>query len=170
MPKQPAMTQQKQPIPEDKGGGQNIQELYDIFVSQGIIILSKLDLNYGNDPQKIAETLVQVINKLESSGKQNGIVFPKEVLFNGAKELLIKALELAGVEPTEQDVKKIVGHMFGMYFDNAVKSGAMTPQEVADLAKEAKQMMGGQAPAMPQQGQGPQGQGLLARGGANGLG
>jgi len=154
MPTQPNT---QPPAGPDQGGApqqenQN-QDVYDIFVSQGILMLSKLKIKITKSPEMVAQTMVMIVKKVVMECEKQGIKLPIEVLLHGSKEILIALIQQSGIEFSEADVKTIVGNMIGLYLDGEVKAGRMTPEEVSALGQQAKQSMGGGEGGPPTGGQ-----------------
>ena len=143
MATQPALpTDQAQQGQEQSGVAGPDQDLYDIFVSQGILMIAKLKLKVTKTPEVVARTMVMIVTKVVEGSKQKGIEIPLSVIFHGAKEILIALIQRSGLEFSEADIKTIVGNMVGMYLDEEIKSGRMTPEQVGALGKQAKLSQG----------------------------
>ena len=138
---QPEVTEEVSPKGGSQKPTQEEQELYDIFVSQGIILARQLSpkLEGNADPQIIGNMMFQIIDRVESEGIGQGITFPGKVLMHGAGEILAVLLDTAGIEPDEEMVKTIVGVYTGRYLDNAVKTGKMTKEQVVRMGQRAQQ-------------------------------
>ena len=132
---------------EDK---EKFEDLYTIFVSQGIKMAKAMAQSVGQDAESISTAMVAIVTRLEDSGKKNGLAFDIKVIFNGAKEILIYLLSVMGVELSEEFVKEIVALMVGKYLKQALESGKMTKaqaEELSRMAQQGKGMISGQMEA-----------------------
>lgn len=123
------------------------QELYDIFVSQGIKLAGPAaDALKGNaSPEAIGGAMFQIVVRLEAEGKKNGLNFDLAVMLHGAIEILGALLKFAGVSLPEEDQKATIGYLVGMYLNDAMKTGKMSKEQVVQLAQQAEQSQAGQA-------------------------
>lgn len=125
---------------QDEGQSEN-QELYDIFVAQGIKLAQatakRIQGNASIDT--LGSALFDIVNKVESEGEKNGVKFGLDVLIHGSNEVLGHLLEMCKVDVQEEQIKAIVGTAVGKYLDNAIKTGKMTSEQVVQLAQQAKQ-------------------------------
>jgi hypothetical protein len=115
------------------------QELYDIFVGQGINLAAQFADTLEPDPQLIGQAMFEIVSRVESEGNKNGVIFDLAVMLHGAQEILTTLLEMSGIELQEDQIKETVGYMVGMYLDNAIETGKMTKEEVIQLSEQAKQ-------------------------------
>ena len=162
--------------PEKKTGNHE-QDLYDIFVAQGIKLAAETakGLTGKASVNALGHTLFMIVRKVEGEGQRHGINFPLSVLLHGSNEILGHIIEMSGVKISDDQIKATIGIAVGEYFQDAIKSGRMKPEQLANLARQAQQ-----SAASMQQGPGAQGRGqmgdkgLLAQqasnGGPNGLG
>lgn len=119
---------------------EKFQDLYTIFVSQGVKLAKAMLKKIQPTPESIAQAILAIVTRLEQAGEKNGLAFDLPVIFNGSKEILIYIISQLGMEPDENFVKQTVGLMVGKYLNNAITSGKMTKEEAMQLAEEAKSM------------------------------
>lgn len=135
--------------PDSSKNGGN-QDLYDIFVAQGIKLAAGVADQIKQNPQQpgivgtIGDAMVDIVNKVEDEGSKNGFKFGLDIIFHGAKNIMDNLLRMSGVELNENETKAVIGHMVGRYLDESVKSGKMTQEQVVQMGQEAQQEMGGQ--------------------------
>jgi len=129
------------------------QDLYDIFVAQGIKLAATVGpkLVGKASPELIGSALFDIVKKIETEGEKNGVKFDPAVILHGSKEILSHLINISQVDINEEQVKAVVGVAVGKYLNDAVKTGKMTEQEVAQLAQAAQAGQG----AGPEQGISP---------------
>ncbi len=116
------------------------QNLYTVFVSQGIKQLAQQDYqNLPKNTQDIASALFVIVDRVVTSGEKNGVVFSFPVILHGANEILNTLLSIAGIELSNKETAEVAGLAVGKYLQNAVDTGRMTEKEVVELGKQAKQ-------------------------------
>ena len=144
---------------EDKMGQQvqeqvpkEIQEQFDIFVVNGMEIINDQKvsedilnrISQSGDPIRgIAEATVDIVNRLIDSAQENGIKLSNETMVHGSNVLMgeiINMAETAGMQKlTEEQRTQSFQLATSLYLDGAVKSGKMTPEQLAQLSEESKQ-------------------------------
>jgi hypothetical protein len=125
------------------------QDLYTIFVSQGIKLAKGMLRSIQKTPESVAKALVAIAHRLEESGAKNGLNFNLPVIFNGSRELLIYILSQAGIEADEEFVKKATGLMVGMYLQQTMASGKISKEEAQELMRQVQQQAGQPSPGQP---------------------
>lgn len=170
----PKKTQQKPTKSQTQAKTSPLQDLYDIFVSQGIRIAFKIapQLEGKSSIDILGNALFNIVNKIEVEGAKNGIRFPIEVLLHGSNEILGHLIEATKVKINEQQIKAVVSMAVGRWIENAMKTGKMTKDQLVQLAQQAQQAMPQQKQAQqpspaPQQGAAPPAQtpGVMNQGG-----
>jgi hypothetical protein len=121
--------------------GENSQEDYDIFVSQGIklaaIASDKIKGKASIDT--LGNVLADIVSKVEDQGAKHGIKFGLPILINGTTEILTQLLSMTGVDVKEEHVKAITAIAVGRYMDQAVKSGKISQSDLQQLAQQQEQ-------------------------------
>lgn len=142
------------PIPERSNDGNQDQDLYDIFVAQGIKMAAKIapSIQGKASIDTLGNALFEIVKKVEEGGAKNGIEFDIPVLLHGSNDILGHLIELSGVDINEEQVKAVVGIAVGRYIQDAVKTGKMTPEQVQQLAQQGQQGMPPQSQQQPSQG------------------
>ena len=122
------------------------QDLYDIFVAQGINLVSKVGpkLVGAASPDLLGSTLFDIVSRIESEGEKNGVKFDLPTLFNGSKEILEHLIDVSQVDINEEQIKAVIGVAVGKYLNNAVRTGKMSRQDVAQLAQVAESQISAQ--------------------------
>jgi hypothetical protein len=143
---------QKPTKPQAQAQTSPLQDLYDIFVAQGIRIAFKIapQLQGKSSIDVLGNALFNIVNKIETEGAKNGIKFPLEVLLHGSNEILGHLIEATKVKINEQQIKAVVSMAVGKWIENAMKTGKMTKDQLIQLAQQAQQAM-----PQPQQAQQP---------------
>lgn len=126
--------------PEGKQQNPN-QDLYDIFVAQGIKLAGPLSEKMKGKASidTLGNALFEIVKRVENEGVKNGVKFPIEVLLHGSNEILAHLIQWSGVQIDEQQTKAVIGMAVGKYLQDAVKSGKMTAQQVQELGQQAQQ-------------------------------
>jgi len=126
--------------PNNKEGGNEGQELYDIFVAQGIKLASKTSEKMQGkiSTELLGKSLFSIVNRIVTEGEKHGIKFNNSVLLHGSREIMGHLIKMSGVEIDDTRISAAVGIAMNEYFDNAVKTGKMTKEEVVQLSEEAK--------------------------------
>jgi hypothetical protein len=140
--------------PEQQGGDRQ-QKLYDTFVGKGIVMAqaaAKKLKGQEPNPETIANIMVDIGTRIENEGKQHGVEFDLAVKMHGGQNILEALLKMSGMNLPEEQYREVVGRMVGKYLNNAVRSGSMTKEQVAELGQQAQQSGQVQAPAGNQQG------------------
>ena len=138
---------------------EKFQDLYTIFVSQGIKLAKTMLQRIQKTPDSIASAILAIVTRLEESGVKNGLAFDLPVVFHGSKEILIYIISQLGIQADEQFVKQTVGIMVGKYLDRAIASGKMSKDDAIQLATQMKSQAGQMQPQGQQQAP-PQGGGI----------
>lgn len=135
MPKPNETKKPDKAIEQDNPG----QDLYDIFVAQGIKIASEIAprLEGKASIDTLGNALADTINKIETEGARHGIKFPLEVLLHGSNEILGYMIDVSGVQADEAQIKGMIGVAVGNYVQNAIKTGKMTKEQIVQLAQQA---------------------------------
>jgi len=89
------------------------QHLYDIFVSQGILLAAPaaegLKESQGADPiSALGDALYEIVHTVETEGAKNGVNFDLPILANGVQEILQVLLDMSGMQVDETDRKSVV--------------------------------------------------------------
>jgi hypothetical protein len=140
-----------------KGTDPKTQDTFDAFMSNGINIIHNEKVSDGmiqnilnaDDPVKeIANATLNVVNRLEQSGSENGMNFGPEILSNGANILMgeiIQVAEISGLKPlTEEEKYMAYSLTVSRYIDEAIKSGKITPEQLQEMSQQAQQTPEGQ--------------------------
>lgn len=122
----------------------NNQDLYDIFVAQGIKIAASVADMLNEQPQDgiigtVGDAMVDIVHKIEDDGAKNGFQFSEAIKFHGAQNILDNLLRMSGIKLNENETKTVIGHMVGRYLDESVKAGKMTKEQVVQMARDANQ-------------------------------
>ena len=145
---QPAPPPEQQGQPQGPGGQPPIdQDGYDIFVAQGIRLASQIDMQGKASVDLLGRTLFDVVSRVEAEGTKNGIKFDLAIVLHGSNEILGYMLQKAKVQIDEEQTKAVIGVAVGLWIQDALKSGKMTPEQLKSLADQGQQ-------TMQQQGQG----------------
>ena len=114
------------------------QELFDIFVSQGIAMIKKSapGLNGSKDANTIADVMFTIIDRIETEGSKNGINFPPEVVYSAGKDLMGVLFEAAKIPADENLIKQVTGIVYGKYVSSRMKSGKLTKEQVVQYGKD----------------------------------
>lgn len=160
----PNPNEMNQPMPGQPGSGQpqqgkadpEQQDLYDIFVAQGIKLASATaqKLQGKASVDLLGNALYEIVTKIEAEGEKNGVKFPPQVMLHGSGEILDHLVKMSQVDITEEQVSAVVGIAVGKYMDRAAKSGKVSQEDLAQLAQQSQQQG---APVSPPAGTGPQG-------------
>jgi hypothetical protein len=120
----------------------NQQDLYTIFVAQGVKIAEQHIESVKQNPNVIPKVMVAIVNRVEQTAEKRGIKFDISIKFTGAQEILAFLIKEAGIEIDEQALTQMIKEMVGIYLKQAVASGKMTQEEVIQLGQQAQQQMG----------------------------
>ena len=122
------------------------QDIYDIFVSQGILIVKQIahTLKGKSSIDSLGNALFNIVSKIETEGEANGIKFPLDIIAHGSNEILGFLLKESGVEVDEQKIRAIIGIAVGEYIEDAMKTGKFTQEQIQEIAQS-----GEQAPEQP---------------------
>lgn len=133
----PEQKPEMQEQPQEQDNEQ--QDLYNIFVAQGIKIASEIAprLEGKASIDTLGNALADIINKIETEGARHGIKFPLEVLLHGSNEILGYMIDVSGVQANEQQIKGMIGVAVGNYVQNALKTGKMSKEQLIELAQQA---------------------------------
>jgi hypothetical protein len=125
------------------------QDLYDIFVSQGIRLAGAAaeKLKGKTSIDLLGNALFEIVNRIETEGEKNGIGFNIAVILHGSNEILGHLIRFSKVQINEEQIKAVIGIATGKYLENAVKTGKMSQEQVQQLARTAQQSAGGRQPA-----------------------
>ena len=188
-PQKGLLTQGKEQ-PEQKRQNQQVdpqnQEQYDVFMANGMNVLHDEKVSdqiisqiiKSQDPvESIARATVDLIIRLETSASQNGVQVADNVKMQAANQLMgeiINLAEMAGMKQlTDEERYKAFSLAVSMYLDESVKSGNITPEQLAQMGQEMQgtpegqkivQQMGGQQGQQANQRPMPQPGGLLRQG------
>jgi len=127
------------------------QDRYNIFVSQGILIASKLAKSIAGKASidTLGNALFSIVTKVEDEGLKHGVKFDLGLLMKGSQEILAYLIDKSGVDVQqmgEEGIKSIVGIAVGKYLQSAIKSGKMTQEQVIQLAQQAQAQAPEEAP------------------------
>jgi len=138
---------------QEQANPQVDQDGYDIFVAQGYKILNTIgeQLKGKASIDQLGSTLFDIVNKIETEGKKNGVEFGLDVILHGSNEILGRMIEIAGVQITEEQIKSVIGIAVGKYVQDAIKTGKMTTEQLQGLAQQAQQSMPGVEQAQGQE-------------------
>jgi hypothetical protein len=128
----------QQPNEQQPQQGNPNQDLYDIFVSQGIKIASEVGQSMRGKAsvELLGNTLFDIVNRIEAEGQKHGIVFDLDVLLHGSNEILGHLLKVAQVDITEDQIKAVIGIAVGQWVINAVQTGKMTPEQLQAMVQQ----------------------------------
>ena len=146
------------------------QEQFDLFIINGMNIIhnekaSKSILNViskSQDPIKaIAGETVKIVDRIATDAAKNGLALSNDVLVHGGNFLMgeiINVAETAGMQKMTDEEKSASFELAtAQYLDESVKSGKVSPEQMAQLGQQARQSPEGQQIAQKmQQGQGVQ--------------
>lgn len=120
------------------------QDLYDIFVSQGIKMAGPISEKMAGKASidTIGNALFEIVKRIENDGMKHGVKFPIEVVLHGSNEILSHLIQWTGVQVDEQKTKAIIGMAVGKYLQDAIKTGKMTQEQVQQLGSQAQQSAG----------------------------
>ena len=142
-------------VMEEQGGTltPEQQEVLDIFVANGLKIihteqvldamLKQLEVDQDKT-HAIGSVLAGVIIRLEDTAGENEINLDPEVVVLGAIQLFQEIL-IIGQETDKlpdfdlEDIRSAIGHAVGIYFDNGLKTGKVTQEELVALAQMFEQ-------------------------------
>lgn len=175
------MEQPKKESGAQEGKSSNVtpeqQELYDIFVSQGTMLAAAAsDKLKGQGPETpgivgtVGDAMVDIVNKVEDEGGRRGIQFDAVSMVHGSSEILTNFLNMSGIKLNEDQMKQVIGHMVGRYFQEGIKSGKITKDQLIQTGQQLQQKIQGQKPMQDKQPaavETPQ-QGILQKGQTNG--
>ncbi len=154
-----------------------IQRQYDMFMAYCVKIIHSekfadtvvdgimkiTDRNKAID--MIGQATFKVITRVETAAAQKGAKIHGSVLQNAANQVageIIGIAEIVGLPKLSEDERaQAFSYAASLYLDDAVKTGKMTPEEVQQIAEQAKQTPQGQKIVAKQaevQQQRPQGQ------------
>jgi len=146
---QPAPAQPGQPGQESPD-----QDSYVIFVSQGVQLAMSVgeSLKGKATVDALGNALFGIVQTVEEEGEKNGVSFSLGVISRSIEDILSHLLESAEVDIREDEIKAVVGLAVGLYIDDALKTGKMTKEGLAQLQQQAQaqvdkqgQKPGGQA-------------------------
>lgn len=134
-----------------------MQEQFDIYIANGINIIHEpkisdallKQIQSNPDPiDAIAQATLSVIARLEDSAASNGIKIDDSVKISGANHLMGEIMNLAekaGIKPLMEEQRyQAFSLAVSMYLDDAVKSGKMSKEQLAQMSQEAQQTPEGQ--------------------------
>lgn len=115
------------------------QDLYNIFVSQGVKAVYNLaDKIEGKGSIKlIGDTLFQIVDKIETEGAKVGIQFSIPVILNGAGEIFQHLLSVSRAQPSDKQLRAIMGDAIGRWIEKAYRTGKVPPDELAKMGQDA---------------------------------
>lgn len=126
------------------------QKEFDIFLANGIKMVHTENISdriisavadSKNPVQAIADVTLNIVSRLEQSAEAKGKKLSFIVLAYGANVLMgeiITIAEAAGMKKlTKPEKYQAMSLATGKYLDNAVKTGKMTKEELAQLGEEA---------------------------------
>jgi len=119
------------------------QDRYNIFVSQGILMASKIAPTIAGKASvdTLGNALFGIVTKVEDGGLKHGVKFDLNLMMKGSQEILAFLIDRTGVDVEqmgEEGIKSVVGIAVGKYLQSAIKSGKMTEQQVIELAQQAQ--------------------------------
>jgi hypothetical protein len=129
--------------PDQGNEGQN---LYDIFVAQGVKMVHGLEgkLKGNASIYDLGNALFYIVRAIETEGAENGIRFPLSVLLHGSNEILGHLIDVSQVKITEGQLKAVVGVAVGRYVENVAPAGRMTRGQIGQFAQHAQGDIGEQ--------------------------
>ncbi len=161
---------EQQVTPNEQQVTPEAQEQFDMFVANGIEIIHDEKVSEGflgrimkseRPVQTIAEITVDVVNRLYDSAEEANMKLTPDTLVHGSNILMgevITIAETAGMQPlTDEQKTESYQLAVSKYIDDAVKSGRLSQQELAQLGQQIGQTPEGQKIAQQMQA-GPQGQ------------
>lgn len=137
------MMQPKESNPQ--GENQN-QDLYDIFVSQGIKLASAAgqQMQGKASVDLLGNALFEIVKKIEATGEKHGIRFELDVILHGSNEILGHLINVSKVNINEDQIKAVVGIAVGQWLKNAIQTGKMTMEQAQAMVQQGQQPAGGQ--------------------------
>ena len=138
------MENNKMQTPKPANEPNQNQDLYDIFVSQGIKMAGPISEKMAGKASidTIGNALFEIVKRIENDGMKHGVKFPIEVVLHGSNEILYHLIQWTGVQVDEQKTKAIIGMAVGKYLQDAIKTGKMTQEQVQQLGSQAQQSAG----------------------------
>ena len=138
------MENNKMQTPKPANEPNQNQDLYDIFVSQGIKMAGPISEKMAGKASidTIGNALFEIVKRIENDGMKHGVKFPIEVVLHGSNEILSHLIQWTGVQVDEQKTKAIIGMAVGKYLQDAIKTGKMTQEQVQQLGSQAQQSAG----------------------------
>lgn len=120
------------------------QDMHDIFVGQGTKMAhaAAQQLQGVTDPKTIGEVLFGIIDRVETEGTKHGLAFDLTTLLHGSMNVMENLVDIAGIELSEDQQKETVGHLVGMYLENAMQTGKLSKEDVVGLAEQAQESQG----------------------------
>lgn len=135
-----------------------LQEQMDVLTANGLRMIHKPSVSDGlikrittaDDPvMAIADSTLDIVNRLEASAKQNNMEPDFGVLAQSANVLMGEIIEIAqigGLPPLNDEEKyKAFSLAVSKYIDEAVKSGKLTSEQLQEMSQEAQQTPEGQS-------------------------
>ena len=143
------------------GGGSTadpkLQETAKMYLANGLRLIHSQEVSDGiikklqtvDDPvPQIADSTLDIVNRVESSAAGKGVSLPPEYLAQVANVLMgeiIGIAEIAGVKPlNEEDRYKAFSLAVSKYLAGSVESGKMSPEQLQQMGQQAMQTPKGQ--------------------------
>lgn len=145
-----------------------LQQEYDILVSNALRIIhgkareAIVNQLKNQEPiQAVAQSAVNVIERIEAGAASKGKRINEGVLINGAGEIIQNIIELGvaskATKPMKQeDVLKAAKMAAGLWIKNALDSGKLTKEQLVQGAQALKQSGQGQGKGQNAPGPGPE--------------
>lgn len=114
------------------------QDLYDIFVSQGIKLASTAgqEIQGKASVEVLGSALFEIVNTIETEGSKHGVKFGLDVILHGSNEILGHLINVSKVDISEDQIKSVVGLAVGKWLENAVKTGKMTVEQAQGMVQQ----------------------------------
>ena len=149
----PAMpVAQAPPMPGPKGKPPEGDEKVDAFIAQGIRLIHdpkisdgiKMQITRSDEPvEAIADQTINVVNSVEGNAKKNGITLNAGELAQAGNILMGEIIDIAersgSKKLSDEDKYLAFSLAISKYMDQGVKSGKITPDQLQQMATEAKE-------------------------------
>lgn len=129
--------------PEQVNPNDSQQDLYDIFVSQGIKLASSIgkEMQGKASIELLGNALFEIVKRIESEGQKNGIQFGLDIILHGSNEILGHLINVSKVDITEDQIKAVIGMAAGQWLRNAISTGKMTIDQARNMVQQGQQSM-----------------------------
>jgi len=134
-----------------------LQEAAKMYLANGLRLIHSEEISDGiikklqtvDDPiPQIADSTLDIVNRIESGASGKGVSLPPEYLAQVANVLMgeiISIAEIAGAEPlSEEERYKAFSLAVSKYLSNAVKTGRISPDQLQQMKQQAMQSPQGQ--------------------------